>query len=128
MTELLIIPSLIMGAILGFLEIYFVHQDEPGVWFKHALHALPTMFLFVFIGMNIHWAASLIGINLKETLTIDLIVRAVLGIIAAIKIAGAASLAGRIGVGFKLWHALILGALVSASPYIWEFVSKFITI
>ncbi|MGB9748716.1 MAG: hypothetical protein ACP5OZ_04795 [Candidatus Woesearchaeota archaeon] len=128
MAELLIIPSLIMGAILGFLEIYFVHQDEPGVWFKHAFHALPTMFIFVFIGMNIHWAASIVGINLKETLTLDLIVRVILGIIATIKIAGAASLAGKLGVGFKIWHAFILGALVAASPYIWEIVSKFITI
>ncbi|MEM2121648.1 MAG: hypothetical protein QXU20_03265 [Candidatus Woesearchaeota archaeon] len=128
MAEILLIPSLIMGAILGLLEIYFVHQDEPGVWFKHALHALPTMFIFVFIGMNIHWAASLIGINLKETFTIDLIVRVVLGIIATIKIAGAASLAGKLGVGFRISHALILGALVAASPYIWELISKFIPI
>ena len=49
-----IIPVIVLGLLLGILELIFVHQDEAGMgWMKHGLHAIPTMFVFIFISMKI---------------------------------------------------------------------------
>ncbi len=125
MAELVIIPALIMGVVLGLLEMFFVHADERGfglAWFTHGLHALPVMFLFLLVSMNLHWAASLIGYNLQENFTIDLVLRIVIGVIAAFKIAGAAAIARGSLIGEKLPHALIMGGLVAAAPYLWIYI------
>lgn len=115
---LLIGPAILMGLVLGIIEVGFVHADEQGMhWLKHALHALPAMFIFTFIAMNIGWALGLIGF--AENFWIDLGARVVIGIIAMIKIGAAASLTGRGGPGEKPFHIIIIGVLVMASPYIW---------
>jgi len=120
MTDFVILPVLIMGVILAIIELIFVHQDEAGMgWLKHGLHAIPTMFIFLFIAMNIGWALGLVG--MKETLWIDIGVRVVIGILAMAKISAAAAVAGK--VGEKLPHTIIIGVLVMASPFIWEIVA-----
>jgi hypothetical protein len=116
--QLLIGPAILMGIILAAIEIGFVHADEAGMhWLTHALHAVPAMFIFTFIAMNITWALSLIGV--ADNFWIDLGARVVIGIIAMIKIGAAASITGRGGVGEKPFHILAIGVLVMASPYIW---------
>ncbi len=116
--ELLIGPAIAMGIILSLIEIYFVAQDEAGMrWLSHALHAVPFMFIFTFLSMNVGWALSLV--NMEGSLTIDLIARVVLGVIAMVKIKAAASITGKGGVGESNMHVLIIGVLIIASPYIW---------
>lgn len=118
--EFSIIPVLVIGLVLGFLELIFVHQDEAGMgWLKHGLHALPTMFIFIFISMNIGWLLGLF--NMAENFWLDIGIRVVVGIIAMAKISAAAAVAGR--VGEKLPHTIIIGVLVMASPFIWEIVA-----
>jgi len=115
--DFVIIPVLVIGVILGLLEMIFVHQDEAGMgWLKHGIHALPTMLIFIFIAMNITWVESLLGWQDKLWLTIG--IRVLIGIIAAVKIKGAAAVAGRVGENWP--HVLIIATLVVVAPFIWE--------
>jgi hypothetical protein len=117
---LAITPVIIIGIILALIELYFVHADEAGLgWLRHGLHALPTMFLFVFISMNVSFVYGLI--NVTPAFWIDIAIRAIIGIIAMIKIAAAAAIAGR--VGEKFGHILIIGVLIIAAPYAWELLA-----
>ena len=116
-TSVVIVPVIIIGLILAFLEMIFVHQDEAGMgWLKHGLHAIPTMFIFLFISMNIPYVESLIG--WKASIWITIGIRAFIGIIAAVKIKTAAAVAGRVGENWM--HVLIISALVMAAPFLWE--------
>jgi hypothetical protein len=117
--EFLIGGPIVLGLIIGIIELMFVHQDEAGLgWLGHGLHALPIMFVFIFISMNLEWSLNLLGYSEAE-LSIWLVIgiRVLIGLIAAIKIGAAAAVANRIGE--RLHHSLIIGALVAVSPYIW---------
>ncbi|GIU69710.1 MAG: hypothetical protein KatS3mg002_0946 [Candidatus Woesearchaeota archaeon] len=119
-TEFTIVPVIVIGVVLGIIELIFVHQDESGMgWLKHGLHALPTMFLFIFISMNIGFVLGLF--KMKENFWIDIGVRVVVGLIAMVKIKAAAAVAGR--VGEKTIHVIIIGVLVMAAPYLWELIA-----
>ena|SRR3989338_772793 len=119
--ELLIVPALIMGTIIGVIELLFVHADEAGMgWLGHGLHAIPTMMLFIFASMNVDWVLHFFGTSeAKLGLWVVVAVRAVIAIIATLKIGAAAAIAGR--VGEKIYHSLIVGCMVAAAPYIWLF-------
>lgn len=116
--------ALIMGGIIGLVELFFVHQDEQGLgWMSHGLHALPVAMVLTFIGMNVEYFFQVIGYNLKSSVMIEAGVRVLLGIIATIKVKGAAAIIkGHNSIGEKLPHALIIGALIATSPYIWTFL------
>ncbi len=121
MADFLLCPALAMGIIIGIVEFGFVHADEPGgIGFGHAFHALPWAVLAVFISMNITFVLGLLGINITENFTVDLLIRAAVAIISMIKIQMAAAI-GR-GVGEKLPHTLIIGALIFAAPYVWQYL------
>ncbi|MBN1503347.1 hypothetical protein JW930_07445 [Candidatus Woesearchaeota archaeon] len=120
-TTFVLIPALIMGGIIGLVELVFVHADERGMgWFVHGLHALPVTMLFVFVSMNVGWALNFLHIGIAENIWVDLGVRFVIALIAMLKIAGAAAIAGR--VGEKIIHTLIIGVLVFAAPYVWMLI------
>jgi hypothetical protein len=116
---LVIVPVIVIGLILGILELIFVHQDEAGMgWLTHGLHAIPVMFIFVFISMNVQFVLSLLGDKAKVATWMVIGVRVLVGIIAAVKIKGAAAVAGRVGENWP--HVLIIAALVVVAPFIWE--------
>lgn len=123
--ELLILPAIIMGGVIGIVELLFIHSDEGAMgitWLAHGLHALPFTMLFVFISMNVTFVFSLLNLSIASNFAVNLGVRIVVAVIAMIKIAGAAAIApGARGVGEKIPHTLIIGALVLAAPYVWEF-------
>ena len=125
MAELLILPALVMGAIIGLVELFFVHSDEAAMgmtWLTHGLHAIPFTILFVFISMNISFVFGLLNLAVTENFMIVLGIRLVVAIIAMLKIAGAAAIApGVRGVGEKIPHTLIIGALVFVAPYAWDY-------
>lgn len=119
-TEFSLMPVLVLGIVLGFIELVFVHKDEAGMgWLKHGLHAIPTMIIFLFISMNIGWVLGFFG--MAENLWLDIGIRVVVGIIAMAKISAAAAVAGK--VGEKLTHTIIIGVLVMAAPFIWEIIA-----
>ncbi|AJF61894.1 TPA: hypothetical protein HA239_02315 [Candidatus Woesearchaeota archaeon] len=126
MAELVIIPAIVFGLVIGLVEMIFVHSDEIGMgWFMHGLHALPFTILFTFASMNVSWVLGFFG-GIGETFLIDLGVRLAIAIIGMIKIGAAAAIAGRVGERF--YHILIIGALLFASSYVWMFFGSFIPI
>lgn len=125
MAELIILPALLIGAVIGLIEMFFVHADEVGMgWMLHGLHALPFTILFAFISMNVGFVLGFIPGGITETIWVDLGVRLAVSIIAMLKIAAAAAIAGRVGERF--YHTLIIGALIFAAPYVWMVVGPFI--
>jgi hypothetical protein len=118
--------ALIMGAIIGLIELFFVHADEQGLgWLSHGLHALPVAIGFTFFAMNVDFLLSLVGLaaKVKANIWIEAGIRVIIGLIAAFKVkAAAAVIQGHNSVGEKLGHALVIGALIAASPYIWAFI------
>ena len=123
----IVFPPLILGSIIGLIEMLFVHSDEIGMgWFMHGLHALPFTMLFVFLNMNVEFVLSYLPFSLASTWYVLLIIQAAITIIAMLKIQTAAAIAGRVGV--KFFHIAIIGILIFAAPYIWAFVGPFIPI
>lgn len=120
LSGLLILPALLMGVVLSLIEIYFVAKDEAGMhWLKHALHAVPTMFIFTFIAMNTPFVLSFA--NLDATLAFVIIAQVIVGVVAMVKVKAAASITGKGGVGESNAHVFIIGVLIAASPYIWMY-------
>jgi hypothetical protein len=117
-------PVLSLGILLGILELIFVHSDEAGMgWLKHGLHAIPTMLVLLFVSFNIGPVSSMVGYPLQESFWVNIGVRALLGIIATVKVKAAAAIAGKASsFGEKFWHAATIGALIAVAPYIWVFV------
>ncbi len=117
--EIAIVPVIVIGIILAVLELIFVHKDEAGLgWLKHGMHALPTMFVFIFISMNINYVLALL--KLQDSVWIEIAIRVVIGIIAIAKISAAAAVAGKVGEKFP--HTLTIGILIMVAPYAWELV------
>ncbi|MFH1398900.1 MAG: hypothetical protein ABIG95_02205 [Candidatus Woesearchaeota archaeon] len=125
MVDVVIWPAVAMGLVIGLIELLFVHSDEGAMgftWVTHGLHALPFTILFVFVSMNISFAAGMVGYSLQESFTVDMAVRGLIALVAMVKIAAAAAIApGARGVGEKLPHTVIIGALVFGAPYIWDY-------
>ncbi|MBW2970576.1 hypothetical protein KY320_00285 [Candidatus Woesearchaeota archaeon] len=126
MVDIVIFPAIIMGIIIGMLELLFVHSDEGAMgmtWLTHGLHAIPFTILFVFVSMNISFVLNLLNLAITENFAVDLAIRGIIAIIAMVKVAGAAAITpgAMRGVGEKLPHTLIIGAFIFAAPYIWEY-------
>lgn len=117
--------ALVMGAVIGLIELFFVHADENGLgWLSHGFHALPVAIAFTFFAMNIDWLLNLFNLHLQTNTWVDAGVRVVIGLVAAFKVkASAAVIKGHNSVGEKLGHSLVIGALIAASPYIWVFLA-----
>lgn len=110
--------AVVMGLIIGLIELFFVHADERGLgWLSHGLHALPVTIIFVFIAMNAPYVLGLIDLASNTWVVIG--VQVIIAIIAMIKIGSAAAITGK--VGEKKSHILIIGILVGTSPYIWQY-------
>ena len=123
--SLVIIPALIVGCIIGLVEMMFVHSDEIGMgWFMHGLHAFPFTVLFTFISMNISWALGIMPFSVPGGFFGDFAIRAVIAIIAMLKIQTAAAIAGRVGERFH--HTFIIGVLIFLSGYVWPYIAPFV--
>ncbi len=128
MAGFMLVPALIMGGVIGLIELFFVHADEQGLgWLSHGFHTLPIAIILTLIAMNLGWAAGLVGLNLQQNFWVDLGLRIVVGLVATIKVKGAAAIVkGHNSVGEKLGHAFVIGALIAASPYIWGFITPMV--
>ncbi len=124
--QLLIVPALFLGGVIGIVELFFVHQDERGMgWLGHGLHAIPATILFTFLMMNVGYALALIGKSAAMTWQIELGVRAFIAIVAMFKISAAAAIVGRVGEKFP--HTLMIGAIIFAAPYFWDIAGETLT-
>ena len=128
---LIIVPSLVFGAIIGLYEILLIHRDVtvPTHRFMHGLHALVYAIIAVFCTMNVPFVFSLFpALKSLPVLSTPLAFQIVIGLITVIKIHGAsAAIRGSVpsSIGLKeTWtHSLIIGTLVVVAPYIYPIVA-----
>ena len=132
MAELLIIPPLILGAIIGLYELILVHKDENfrgSHWLSHGLHSAIWAILAVFATMNVEFVYTNLSFLKNVPLLGNIhIFRAAIGLVTVIKVHAASAVVkttvGTSGKGLKqTWtHSLIIGVLVVLAPYIWPFI------
>jgi hypothetical protein len=123
MADFVYIAPLVIGLVIALVEMYFVHADEAGLgWLGHGIHAIPTCLIFTFISMNAQWALSFLPFLANASWAVYA-VPVVIGLIAAVKVKTAAAIAKGGTVGEKMSHALIIGALIAAAPFVWPFVA-----
>ena len=132
MAELLIIPPLVLGTIIGLYELILVHRDENfrgSHWLSHGFHSAVWAVLAVFVTMN----AEFVYTNLTFLQSIPLIsnilvFRIFIGLLTMIKVhAASAVVRSTIGSSKGLkqtWaHSFIIAILVVIAPYIWPFIA-----
>lgn len=130
MAELLILPALYLGLVIGLYEAILMHRDVsvPAHRFGHMIHALIFALVAVFATMNVDFVFSVIpALANIPWIGTPLVFRIAIGIIAMFKIhaisAAAPGMAGgSVGLKEKWSHSFIIGALIVAAPYIWPLI------
>lgn len=116
-----IVPAVLLGLAIAFVELIFVHQDERGMgWLAHGLHAVPVTMIFTFITMNVPFVLSKIPQVGTYQSWMEPVVIIIIGLIAMGKVLTAAAIAGR--VGEKKVHVFVIGGLIILAPYAWKFM------
>ncbi len=135
-TELIIIPSLIMGAVVGLYELILVHRDENfrgSHWLSHGMHSVFWAILAIFITMNTEYVytnfAFFQGIPLIQN---PIFFQIGIGLLTIIKVhAASAVVKSTVGSSKGLketWtHSLIIGVLVVAAPYVWPLIEPVVS-
>ncbi|MFA6088537.1 MAG: hypothetical protein WC755_01610 [Candidatus Woesearchaeota archaeon] len=125
-------PAIAMGIILGIYEAFLVHGDEGnirGSW-GHAIHTIPSTFIFVFLAMNVTFVLQFLPQNVAffKSAAFPHVLRALIGIIAMIKLHAVSAIAPNVkGMAEKWSHSFIIAGLIVASPYLWElFIAKMV--
>ncbi len=130
MAQMIILPAVAMGLIIGIYEALVVHRDVtvPTHRMGHAAHALILSVVFVFVSMNAEFVYSSIT-ALKSVPLIGNVIffRIAVGLIAAIKIhATSLAIKGTVGstrgMGETWIHSILIGGLVAGSPYLYPLV------
>ncbi|MBN1645091.1 hypothetical protein JW851_03565 [Candidatus Woesearchaeota archaeon] len=131
MAEIVILPALAIGALIGLYEAILLHRDVsiPTHRFGHTLHAFVYAIIAVFITMNAPWVyANLSFLHSIPILQHAIVFQIAVGLITVIKIHGTSfavrSRFGMASVGMaETWtHSFVVGALVVAAPYVWPFI------
>jgi hypothetical protein len=131
-TGLIIIPALVIGLIVGILEIIFLYKDVPGKWVSHGFHAFIFAIFFVFVNMNVEYIINLFGWSLPFPVYY---IYLGIALIAFIKVYGTVIIkkpaevtesTKKVNVSGRILHTLIISLLIAASPYIWEFIESYI--
>ncbi len=129
MAEVILLPALVFGLIIGLIELFFIHADEGfrgSHWFGHGLHAVGWAIVAVFASMNVEYVLGTFDfLQTAPIISNPLYLRAVIGLITVFKVWGtSAVVAGARGKGMheKFWHCLLIGVLVVASPYAYPLI------
>ena len=118
--SLVILPAVLLGLAISFVELIFVHQDERGMgWLAHGLHAVPVTMVFTFITMNVPFVFSMLPTTMTWASWMEHVIIIIVGLVAMGKVLAAAAIAGK--VGEKKFHVLIIGVLIIAAPYAWKY-------
>jgi len=131
MAELMIIPPLILGVIIGLYELILIHRDENfrgSHWLSHGLHSVGWAIVALFVVMNAEFVYDNLTFLQSIPLIQNIIVfRIAIGLITMIKIHGASAVV-RTTVGTsrglkETWaHSFVVAILIVISPYIWPFI------
>ncbi len=129
MAELVLLPALYLGLIIGLYEAILLHRDVsvPSHRFGHMIHALIFAVVAVFASMNVDFVlAAIPALQTIPLINNPIIFRIAIALITLIKIhtvsAVAPGMSGGASVGLKeKWsHSLIIGILIVAAPYLWN--------
>lgn len=129
MPDIILIPAIVIGAVIGLIELFFIHADQNFAgshWIGHGFHATIFAIIATFINMNVDYALGFFPSLSDATFLTPLIIQVIVGLILAIKIyAVSAVTRGARGTGMheKLIHTLIIGALTVAAPYIYPMIA-----
>ena len=131
MAEIIIIPALVVGAVIGLYESILLHRDVtvPTHRFGHTLHAFVYAIIAVFITMNTGFVYSTFSfLHQVPFLEHAIVFQIAIGLITVVKIHGTSyAIRSRFGMAStgmaETWtHSLLVGALVVAAPYAWPFI------
>ncbi len=131
MAQMIIMPAIATGLIIGIYEALVVHRDVtvPTHRMGHAAHALILSVVFVFCSMNAEFVYSSIP-QLKAIPLLGNVIafQIAVGLIAAIKIhATSLAIKGTVGstrgMGETWIHSILIGGLVATSPYLYPLIS-----
>ncbi len=132
MTEVLILPAIYMGLVIGLYEFFAIHKDlafRGSHFLKHFWHSLIVTMIFIFVLMNIDFVFESIP-QLADIPFIGnhIVVRVIVGLITLLKVHGAGIVArgaGGMGSIGETWaHALIITLLIQGTPFAWEPIIK----
>ncbi len=136
MAELIIIPAIILGAIIGLYELILIHKDENfqgSHWFTHGLHAAVWAIIATFAVMNVGFVyESLAFLQNIKYIDNQWIFRGAIGLITLIKIHSASAVV-KTTVGSskglkETWaHSFIVVLLIYFSPEIWSLVGPLVS-
>src|SRR3989338_6436029 len=122
MAEVVLIPALIFGGVIGLLEVIFLAKDVSSKYhfISHAAHAFIYALIGVFAVMNVNYVLYLIpAIKSIPYLSNEWVFRIIIGLIGVIKVHAASAVIpkGAPKSMKETWtHSLIIGVLVVLSP------------
>jgi len=135
MPELIIIPALILGFIIGLYELILIHRDENfqgSHWFTHGLHAAVFAIIATFAVMNVSFVyESLTFLNNIRFIDNPWVFRGLIGLITLVKVHSASAVVKTtIGSSKGLketWaHSFIVVLLIYFSPEIWSLIGPLV--
>ena len=135
MAELIIIPAIILGAIIGLYELFLIEKDENfsgSHWFGHGLHAAIWAILATFAVMNVEFVyGNLTFLHSIKYLDNQWIFRGAIGLITLIKVHSASAVV-KTTVGSskglkETWaHSFVVVLLIYFSPEIWNLIGPLV--
>jgi hypothetical protein len=132
MADIVIVPALVCGILIGAYEAILLHRDVqiPTHRFGHMMHAFVYAIIAVFFTMNAGFIYSTFSfLQSIPLIQYPIVFQILVGVITVVKIHGAsAAIKGTVGggaVGMKeTWaHSAVIGVLVVIAPYVWPFVA-----
>jgi hypothetical protein len=126
--ELMIMPAVVMGAIIGIVNVVMMLKDESGPGgstIAHGAGAFVGMLILTFLSMNYSLLLGWFPALANGFLGNEIVIRIGLGLIAGIYVhMHSSAFKGARGAGsHETWlHSLGLGALIAASPYLWMLI------
>ncbi len=135
MVDLILLPIIPLGIIIGLYELFAIHSDmnfRGSHWFGHGLHSVGTIMIALFIVMNTEYFLEITNlINSGWPLISNVLaVRIAIGLILNLKIHATSAIAkGRLaarGMAEHWTHTLIVSALVVVAPYVWPILEPIV--
>jgi len=97
-------------------------------WFGHGIHAAILALIAVFITMNTEYFLAVTGLGATNipVITNPHIIRVIVGLFMVIKVHAVSAIGGTrlasAGLAEKWSHSLIIGVLITAAPYLWNWL------
>lgn len=136
MAELVILPAIYMGIIIGVYEAIAMYRDvsvKRQIW-GHMVHALIYAIGATFAVMNIEFIFNTFSFLQSIPLIQNpIFFRIAIGLVTIIKVRGFSAaipgggMSSMSGMKEKWIHSLIVGVLIAVSPEIWPFLEPMIT-